>query len=249
MEEKRLLTRLLQVDREQGGERRVAWTLRRLSDANRQLGLFGERIQRAQESLEIQKRLDDAVGQAWCFNNLAFLLYDDGQLDAAEEATVATLELLEKGEELLVCQSHHLLGNIYYSKGEKWRAIRQFQMAFRIASPFNWHAELFWIQHSLAQVFLDEGWLDDAHVYIERAKSHAVNDSTYCLGRVVLLHARVFLEQRKFEEAGSQALRALEMFEKLGAVSDRDICRGVHQRIEESTKGQVAPGECPNLWK
>ena len=44
VEEKRLLTRLLQVDREQGGERRVAWTSRRLSDANRQLGLFGEGI-------------------------------------------------------------------------------------------------------------------------------------------------------------------------------------------------------------
>ena len=92
-------------------------------------------------------------------------------------------------------------------------------------------------------MFLDEGWLDDAHVYIERAKSHAVNDSTYCLGRAVLLHARVFLEQRKFEEGGSQALRALEMFEKLGAVSDRDICRGVLQRIGESTKSRVGPGE------
>ena len=112
----------------------LLWTLRRLSDANRQLGLFGEGIQQARESLEIRKWLDDAVGQAWCFNDLAFLLYDDGQLDAAEEATLATLELLEK-EELLVCQSRHLLGNIYYSKGEKRRAIRQFQMALRIASP------------------------------------------------------------------------------------------------------------------
>ena len=146
VEEKRLLTRLLKVDREEGDERRVAWTLRRLSDANRRLGLFGEGIQQARESLEIRKRLDDAVGQAWCFNDLAFLLYDDGQLDAAEEATLATLELLEEGEELLICQSRHLLGNIYYSKGDKWKAIRQFQMALRIASPFNWHSELFWTE-------------------------------------------------------------------------------------------------------
>ena len=232
-EEKRLLTHVLKLGREKGDKKRVAFTLRNLSDTNRRLGLHREGIQQAREALEIWGRLGDTTGQAWCLNALAFLLSDNGQLDAAEQATFRLIALLpQNGQEVLVCRSHHHLGKIYCSKGEKAKAIHHFEAALKIASLFNWDGELFWIQYSLAKLFLGEHMFDSAHVHIERAMSHTIDGSTYNLGRAVRLQAEVFHRQHKLKEAKSQALRALEIFEKLGAVNDRNLCSGILQRIE-----------------
>jgi hypothetical protein len=51
---------------------------------------------------------------------------------------------MEKGQELLVCRLHRVLGNMYQSKGEKGKALHHFETAIGIASPFPWHNVLFW---------------------------------------------------------------------------------------------------------
>ena len=249
MEQKRLLTHVLKHYREKGDERGVASTLRRLSDANRLLGLYGEGVQQAREALKIRKRLGDIVGQAQCFNNLAMLLYGDGQLDAAEEAAFHSIALLpEKAEELLLCQLHDLLGNIYRSKGKRKKATYHLEVALGIATPFNWHSQLFWVEYSLAQLFLDEDRFDDVYVHTERAESHAVDGSdAYYLGRVMKLRAEALYRQHRLEEAKSQALRAFEMFERLGAASDQDSCRDLLQEIEGSMKSRVLSSECSSF--
>ena len=69
---------------------------------------------------------------------LAWLLYADGQLDAAEDAAIHSIELLpEKGREYDVCRSHRTLGDIYGSKGEREKGIYNFNVALGIASTFN----------------------------------------------------------------------------------------------------------------
>ena len=248
-ERKRLLTHVLKLAREAGDERGVAPTLRTLSDANRWLGLYGEGIQQAREALKIQKRLGDIVGQAWCFCELAFLLHDDGQLDAAEEAAFHSIALLTgKGDESLLCQLHKHLGDIYRSKGKRKKATYHLEVALGIATPFNWHSQLFWVEYSLARLFLDEDRFDDGYVHIDRAESHIVGDSSpYHLGRVVNLRAEALYRQRRLEEAKSEALRALEMFEKLGATGDLDFCRDFLQEIEGSTKRRVLSSECSSF--
>jgi tetratricopeptide (TPR) repeat protein len=96
--------------------------------------------------------------------------------------------------------------------------------ALGIASSFNWHDHLFWAHYALAELFLDEGRFDDAHAHVERAKSHAVNNAYY-LGRAMELQARVWYKQHRLEEARSEALRAADVYEKLGAA---------HQQVVES---------------
>jgi len=233
VERKRLLTRVLQLWRERGGDYWVAFTLRRLSDANRLMGLHEEGIQQAKGALEIFEQLGDTVEQAECLKDLAFLLCGDKQLDAAEEAASRAIDLIpEKGHQSLVCESHHILGKIYYSKGEREKAIHHFEVALGIASSFNWHDPLFWIHHSLAWLFLGEDRFNDAHAHVEQAKSHAVND-TYKLGRAMELQARVWYKQRRLEEARSEASHAADVYEKLGAAQDLKSCRVLLQRIEE----------------
>jgi len=233
VERKRLLTHTLQLWREWGDYRCVALILRRLSDANRSMGLREEGIQQAKKALEIFERLGDTVEQAYCLKVLAWLLWEDKQLDAAGEAASRSINLLpDKGERFSVCESHHLLGNIYRSKGEREKAISHFEVALGIASSFNWHGQLFWIHHSLAQLFLGEDRFDDAHTHIEQAKSHTANN-TYYLGRAMELQARVWYKQRRLEEARSEALRAADVYEKLGAAQDLKSCRRLLRRTED----------------
>ena len=200
-ERKRLLTHTMKLWRERGNDHKVARTLKRLSDTNRMIGLYKEGIRQAREASEIFERLGDTAGQAECFIKLARVLLDAEQFDAAEEAASRGIDLLpEKGEQLRVCIGHRVLGDIYRSKGNTEKAIHHFKVALRIASPFSWHDEMFWVHYSLAELFFGEGRFDDGQAHIERAKSHAVNNA-YRLGRAMKLQARVWYKQRMFEEA------------------------------------------------
>ena len=243
VERKRLLTRTLQLWRERGDDRWVALILRHLSDANRLMGLREEGIQQAKEALEIFEQLGDAVQQAYCLKCLAWLLWGDKQLDAAEEAASRSINLLpDKGERFSVCESQHLLGNIYHSKGEREKAISHFEVALGIASSFNWHGQLLWIHYSLAELFLDEDRFDDAHTHVEQTKSHTAKD-TYYLGRAMELQVRVWYKQRRLEEARSEVLRAADVYEKLGAAQDLKRCRGFLRQIGREMNNPVASGQ------
>ena len=233
VERKHLLVRALKLYRERGDDDQVTHTLRRLSDANRRLRLFKEGVRQAEEALEIQERIGDAMEQARCLNNLAQLLYQDGQLGHAEKAASRAIELVpEEGNQFPICQSHRLLGDIYQSMGEAEKAIHHYETALGIASSFGWRNELFWNQYSLAELFFDQGRSDDAYTRIEQAKSHAVND-VYCLGCVIELQARFWYERHMFGEAESEILRAVEVFGGLGAARDLERCKRLLQDINE----------------
>ncbi|KAF9783536.1 hypothetical protein BJ322DRAFT_1212238 [Thelephora terrestris] len=232
VEKKRLLIQTLTLEREKGDDVRVAQTLLFLCVANRMLGLYKEGIQRAEEALEIHKRRRDTFDQARCLTEIARLLLEDEQLDAAETAASRANDLIpEKGQEHLLCRSHRALGKIYCRKGEKEKAIDHYETALRIASRFNWQDQLFWIHFGMAQMFSSEHESGDAETHIQQAKSHTV-DNTYLLGFAMELQARLWLEKRWLKDARSEGLAALEIFESLGAAEDAEGCRELLQEIE-----------------
>ena len=236
-EQARLLGHVLGFERERKNEDRVALTLEMLSAASRMLGLGKEGIDQTKESLEIYELLGDTLGRARCLEKLARLLYDDGQFNAAEEAAVRSNKLLpEKGQEYCVCRSHRTLGYIHRSKGEREMAIHHYKVALRTASSFNWHSPLFWTNFSLAELFLAERELEDARAHLEQAKLHALN-GPYLLGRAAHLQATILLGQHRPEEATSETLHAIEIFEKVGTLKEADACRILLQDIE---RGQLS---------
>jgi tetratricopeptide (TPR) repeat protein len=233
VEHKRLLVHALKLWRERGDDHQVAITLMELSEVNRQMGLHKEGIEVVGEALEIFERLGDTGRQADCLIKLALLLGSDKQFDAAEEAAFRAIALLpEKGEEHRVCRSHRALGEIYQSKGEIKKAIHHYELALGIAS-FDWHDDLFWVHYKLAEMFRDEGRLDDAQAHIEHAKLHTAGNARY-LGYTMEGQAWIWYYQDRFEEARSEALRAAEIYDKLGAAKDVEDCRKLLQDIEEN---------------
>ena len=167
-----------------------------------------------------------------CFGDLAWLFFDDKQLDAAEDAAYRAIDLIaEKGQEFDLCQLHRVLGNIYRSKGNKRKAVHHFKTALGIASPPNWREELFWIHYFLAEVFRDEDEFDEANAHVEQAKSHAV-DSLYNLGRAMELQAKVWYGQGRLEDSKLEALHALTIYEELGSAQDAEGCRSFHREVE-----------------
>ena len=237
-EGKQLLVHALKLWRERGDDFRVALTLRFLCNANRMLGLHKEGIQRVEEALEIFERLNNVSGQAHSLQLLASLLYADKQLDAAEEAALRTIELLsDQGDQLTVCDCYATLGNICGSRGEVEKAVNYFEIALGIASSSNWLDLLFWINYSLAELFLSENRFDDAHTHVGRAKSHIINSSSDLdRAKLMRLQAKIWHKERKLEEAKSEALRAADALEKLGATKSLEICRELLQDIENEMK-------------
>ena len=242
VEQRRLLEYTLKLVREGGDDASVASTLNSLSDANRKTRLYGKGIDQAREASEIFERIGEKRCQGDSLIRLALSLYDDEQLDAAEEAASRAITLLPKeGQEYLVCQSHRVLGDVYHSKGRREEAIHHFKAAIEIATPPNWEYELFWSNFHLAMLFFAEDNSGVAQVYIERAKSHAA-DNAYHLGRAVILQAAVYYLQHRLLEATSEALRALKVFQTLGAADDQEDCESLLRRIDiensRSTSGE-----------
>ena len=233
VERKQLLNRTLKLQRNRGDVSGIAGILEDLADANRMLKLYNEGIGQAREALKIHQRLGDSkVVQAESWNCLARLLRGDDQLDAAEEAASHGISLLpEMGHEDILCRSHHILGDIYRSKGEGGKAIYHLEVALTIASPFNWHHRLFLIHYSLAKLFLDGGEFDRAHIHIQQAEPHAVDDA-YSLGCAMELQARIWYKQGRLKEAKSEALHAYETYDKLGAAMALKGCKELLHRIE-----------------
>ena len=235
-EYKKLLTRALTLAREREDDTFVALTLKRLSDANRLLGLHGEGIQQAKEASKVYERLGDAMGQARCWVELAQLLLDDGQLDSAKDAAFHTIDLTpEEGGQYVVCRSHRILGYVYELKGEKEQAIHHLQTSLEIASRFDWQGQLFWIHLALVNLFIKDRDFNGAQTHVEQAKSY-VAESRYNLGRAVQTQADIWYRQGRFNDAESEASVALEIYEALGAADDAKSCRGLLRKVEDAVK-------------
>ena len=233
-ERKRLLIRTLELWRERGDDHQVARTLRSLSDVNRLLNLPKEGIRQVEEALEICRRLKDVHGQASSLQRLAPLLFRDNQPDAAKDAASRAIKLSGKSDQFQVCQCYRILGKICTSKGETEAAIDHFEAALGIASSSNWRNQQFRILSSMADLFIKQGRFDEAHTHTERARSHAV-DNAYHLGWVTELQARVWYGQHMLEKAKSEALHAVEVFERLGATKEIEDCRRLLRKIESRT--------------
>jgi len=232
MECRRILTHTLALWRERGDDVEVAQTLRLLSATNSQTGLQEEGIKQVEEASQIFKQLGDVMGEAQCSSALAVLLQSTKQFDAAEETASHAIDLFSKnGNQYQVCVSHRVLGGIYQSKGETEKAIHQHEAVLEIASSFDWLDQLFLVHCDLAVLFLAKSRFDDAQAHIGRARSH-VADNKYFLGCVTWMQADLWYRQHKLEEARSEALQAADVFEKLGAAVNLQLCREVIRFIE-----------------
>jgi tetratricopeptide (TPR) repeat protein len=239
-----LLTHSLALAKKQNDLYRIGLTLLHLSDAYLELGQYEEGVKQASEALSIAEAYGTPVDKAGSLNMVAWLTYRAGRVDDAEKAANRAISLLlpEKNQELLICQSHRILGEISLAQEKKEEGIRHFKEALRIASPFSWNNHVIWIHHSLALLYSGEGKFDEAQTHIEQAESYAVGN-TYFIGRAILLRAWVLYRQRKFEEARSEALRALELFKNLGATTGQGICGSVLENIDQAEKGLSISGK------
>ena len=227
---KRLRIRSLGLWRERGNDLRVADTLVSLSDTNRLLELYEEGIQQAKEALDIYGQLGNTAAQARCWISLASLLREDEQLDAADEAATRAVDL--SGDQYILCQAHLVLGKIHQSKGNPEKAIHHFEESLQIASALNSRGQLSLIHSALSGLYFGQGELDNAHAHIEHAKSHAGNNLFY-LGSTFFLSACILAVKNRPEEAKSEALCALAIFEGLGVMDHVERTRGLLEIIEE----------------
>ena len=231
-EQKRVLVHSLGLWRERGNDIWVGDTLSELSDANRHLDLYEEGIQQATEASEIFARLGEPEKQAGCLINLAWLLHVGEQLEPAEEAASRAVDLSENCNQYFLCQGHKVLGRIHQSKGNTEKAIHHLEASLRIASLLKFRDPLFEAHLSLANLYNEEDKFDDALIHVEHAKSHAEN-KILLLGRAFTISACAFFGQNRFEEAKSETLRALAVFEELGVTGLAEANRGLLEEIEK----------------
>ena len=232
VENKRILVQSLGLFRESGNDHGVAVTLGNLAEANRMLGFREEGIRQVREALDIFGQLGETGNEAHCLLILASLLRDDKQLDAAEEAATRAVDLSQNRDQYRLCECHQVLGHMQQSKGNTKEAVHHFEASLRIASSINSRSELSRAHLGLAGLYIEEDKLDDAQTHIEHVKSLA-QDNMLNLGGAFFDSARVLYKRKRLEKANSEALRALVMFEGLGATEYVESTRKLLEKIGE----------------
>jgi len=236
---KRLLTHALGLSRGRGDDYMLALILGDLSTVHSRMGLLKEGIQQAKEASEIYGRLGKPVEQA---NFLVFLIplcLKDNQLDVAEEAASHAINLIsEKGEQLCAC--HHLLGVTYQAKNEFEKGIHHCKIALTIASPLNLFSLLAQIHSTLAQLFFYQGRFNDVDAHIAQAKLNAINgNEALPLAYAIMFQASAWYVQHRFEEAKSEALRAVDALKKLEAAGEMELVMDLLRRIDHDSREDV----------
>ena len=232
-EQAQLLSYALGLVRERGDDLCVAVILVQLYTTNQMLNLCDseEAIQQVKEAIDIFKRSSNTE-EAYSLMSLGFSLHLNNQLDAAEDAISHVMKILpETGQEFIACQSHHILGTIYYAKGDREKAIHHFEMCLEIASTFNWHDQLFFVHYRLAEVFVEEDKFFDAQAHVEKAKQHATDN--HSCGIAMMTQALIWFLQSRLEDARSEILDTIELLEKFESEM-LGICRDFLQDIEEA---------------
>ena len=225
-ESRNLQLHTIELWRKLGKDSDVAETFLSLSETSRQLDRCQEGIHQAKEAYEIFTRLGSSAGQERSLRQLASL-YGDSGLEVVSPFP-------DQSKQYVDCQVYRAIGHIYHSQGKIEKAVDRFEAALAIATTWKWHDQQFWILHTLVELFSDEGRFNDAHAHAERAKQHTAGDP-YLLGRAMELQAVVWYEQRRPEEAKSEALRAADVYEKLGKMQDLEHCKQFLQDIETGT--------------
>ena len=231
-EHMRLLLHTLRFWRERGDDFEAARTLARIVDPKLQLVHHTGGILLAKTALETFERLNHTTEQARTLQYLARL--SASEPGAAEAASRSLDLLLDKGEEFLVCEGYHTLGDVCRSNDEIGKANSHFNTALEIASSLGWQDQQFWIHHSLAGMLFMVRRFDDARVHVERAWVYAVNDA-HLLARAMNLRAIILYSQQNFEEAKCEALRAADIHEKLGDTLGLDASIEYLDLIETAT--------------
>ena len=222
---------------EGGDDYRIALISMLLAAANVQLGLAQEALGQAREAVEIFERIGDIKAHGSSLIALAAALAANHQLDAAEEAASRILRLVpEKGEEYLACYAHGILCAIYSLKGERENFLHHNQTALEIATRFDWQDQIFSAHWYLAQLYFGEEKFDDAIAHAERAKSHAINNAPG-MAQASFLQTTSYYRQGKLQKAKFEALRMVEIFERLGAQDRVEGGRATLWLIEEAEKG------------
>ena len=128
-----LLTYALKLFGERENHSRVAFTLRNLSNTNCMLGRRSKGIDQAREALKIYEWLGEA---GLMFRFLWSVVAKGRTAWRRGRNSSQAIKLLPKtGQEYSICQSRPL-GEPYRSKGDKEKAIRQFEVALAITSVF-----------------------------------------------------------------------------------------------------------------
>ena len=184
-----------------------------------------EKIQLTQRMVEVMSALRLTLGQITGLVELSGYLREANRLDAALETASRALALLpENAPKHLTLRCHHMLGEAYHSKGPTEKAIEHFEVALGLASSHDRDEEAFHIYRSLTLAFLREGRLDDANAHLERAKLRAANDPL-CLADVMSSQAGVLFDEGRVEEAESEMLRVVDIYQELGNTTGAEIGR------------------------
>ena len=238
---KRLLVHILKLNREWACAHRVAATLRSLAEINRHLD-HGQGILQLKEALEIYEQYEDAKEQKETLYQLAMLYVEDWQLDLGEETASRAANLFPDGPcEYDDYEFHHILGHACESRGETEAAISHLEIALEITSSRGWETRQIRIHDCLVTLFLKEERFNDAQVHLENLKLiHSTHGAPICVDQLMIEQASVWFAQGRFEEAKSEFLRIIGVYD--GGVHFSECIEDIKvilQIIEVGTKGLV----------
>jgi tetratricopeptide (TPR) repeat protein len=219
--------RALELARYDGDDLLVARATNNLAIIANVQGARDEALTLYQLAVAAYQRIGDSRGLASTFHNMAITFRDLGRLDTADEYERRAIEFArEGGDDRLVAMARTGRAELSLRQGDPALAAAG---ARRAAHDFAVLPEPVGEANALrllGAAGLELGQLDDAGAALDRALDLAVeHGSAVVEAEARASRAELAIAVGRAEEARPEALRAIEIFDRLGAAAERDALR------------------------
>jgi len=196
-------------------------------------------LELAEEAHKIAMELEDDSLVALTLNRIGSAHWSLGNVISALEHIQQSLQIAEsKGYREILARNYGNIGNVYGAAGLDLDAISYYRNELTIQKDLNDPFRLFAVNNNIGKAFLDIGYYDSAHFYLEKAGEY-LNEEFIHLHSIYYFNlAETHFNEGQLVRTDSLLVLTFENAEKHG--SKRGIIRANQLKSElERTKGNI----------
>lgn len=197
----------------------VVESLKALGNIHWAQGEFMEALQAYQQCLEFLPTDPNLRTKASILSNMAVVFETQGELENALNYEKKALAIRNETGGLNLANSHHVLGRIYYSRGDLNRAIQHFTTAFEITQSGRVKRTFSTNSLYLIQALVDNSKIFEAQQHLEQLIHDT--ESNFRSGQVIIsLTKSIILKSNKNLQDLTQAQNLLQQLIREGNMSN-----------------------------
>ena len=231
------LKKALSIAKASENEQRVAYSLNNLGTIYMGQGNYPLALEHFRKSLYINEKLGDSISIAHGLYNMGTIYKTQKDYDKAMRSYEKALEIDERiNSKKGISRLLNAIGTIHEKKGDYKSALKHYVDALSIGKKIGVKSDIPYILNNIGGVYLALNENRIANQYFTEAKKNAIEiESKRALCGAYIGLSRTYANQKEYNSALKNALKAKEISKKLGFLDYQKIVSKILSKIYKVT--------------